>query len=103
MWPRWQYNEATMRRVGIRELKDRELSRSIRRAQMGEEILITDRGVPVAKLVPAALNKLPDRLQELVDKGLVDLRTPLWDRMDDPVVLRPGAKTGVDYVRDQRR
>lgn len=92
-----------MRRVGMRELKDRELSRSIRRAQMGEEILITDRGVPVAKLVPAAPNKWPDRLQELVDKGVIDLRAPLWDGMDDPVVLRPGDKTGVDYVREQRR
>jgi prevent-host-death family protein len=42
-----------MQKVGSRELKNR-LGRYMSRVKRGESILVTDRGKPVAKLIPAA-------------------------------------------------
>lgn len=49
------------KQVGIRELRE-DLSRIVRRVRRGEVIEVTDRGVPVARLVPAgpALGPLAD-------------------------------------------
>ena len=41
------------RRVGIRELRE-DLSRTLRRVQRGEAVEVTDRGRPVARLIPLA-------------------------------------------------
>ena len=41
-----------MRKVSIYEVK-KQLSQLLARTQIGEEILITKTGVPIAKLVPA--------------------------------------------------
>lgn len=46
--------------VGIRELRA-DLSRFIKRVREGEEIVVTDRGKPVARIVPVAERKI-DRL-----------------------------------------
>lgn len=63
------YNEvdAMMEHVGIRYLKDN-LSKYVARAHQGDIILVTDHGVPVARLAPieeandASLRALADRL-----------------------------------------
>jgi len=39
------------RRIGIRKLRE-DLSRAIRRVRRGEVRVVTDRGLPVARLVP---------------------------------------------------
>lgn len=56
-----------MRRVSVSEAKAH-LSRLLKEVRSGEEILILDRGKPVARLVPAAL---PEGLEELVRLGMV--------------------------------
>ena len=62
-------NVATSRsEVGIRELKNG-LSRYIDRVRAGEEVIVTDRGRPVARL--SALDQASDRLAELVAAGIV--------------------------------
>jgi len=53
--------------VGIRELRA-DLSRLIRRVQEGEEIVVTDRGKPVARIVPTTGSR---RLDELIAAGIV--------------------------------
>lgn len=90
-------------KVGIRQLKDGELSRAIRRAQRGEEVIVTDRGVPIVRIVPAAGIDLSPSVRELAAKGLLEFRAPLWDELGDPVTPRRGAKSAVAYVKDQRR
>jgi prevent-host-death family protein len=55
-------------RVGVRELKDH-LSSYLAKAREGKEILVTDRGRPVARLV--AVDGPTDRLAELIEQGLV--------------------------------
>ena len=92
-----------MQRIGIRQLKDRDLSRAIRRAQRGEELIVTDHGVPVARIVPIAQTGPPAAIKDLAARGLLEYRAPLWEKMDEPIPLRSGKKTAVMYVRDQRR
>jgi len=89
-------------RLGIRQLKDGELSRAVRRASQGEEVVITDHGRPVARIVPFASDTLPERVRQLVSQGGMEVRTPILDDIE-PVALSPGTKTMVDYVREQRR
>jgi prevent-host-death family protein len=56
-------------RVGIRELKS-DLSRHLRSVQDGMVVIVTDRGRPVARLVPEA-SGVAERLRELSRAGVV--------------------------------
>ena len=56
--------------VGVRELKAR-LSEYLREVKAGRTILITERGQPVGRLVPAG-ETLQARLQAMVDAGLAE-------------------------------
>jgi prevent-host-death family protein len=47
--------------VGIRELRA-DLSRWVQRVRDGDEVVVTDRGTPVARLVPAKGERTIDRL-----------------------------------------
>ncbi|MGH9360637.1 MAG: type II toxin-antitoxin system Phd/YefM family antitoxin [Thermoanaerobaculia bacterium] len=68
-----------MRTAGVAELKAK-LSEHLDRVKRGEELLITDRGRPIAKLVPIDLGSWDERMQRLAAQGLVKLpekeRTP---------------------------
>jgi prevent-host-death family protein len=92
-----------MQRIGIRQLKRRDLSRAIRRAQRGEELIVVDRGVPVARIVPIAQTGPPAAIKDLVDRGLLEYRAPFWKKTVKPIPLRPGKKTAVMYLREQGR
>ncbi len=52
-------------RVGVRELKA-SLSAHLRRVSAGESIVVTDRGRPVARLLPP---DVPDQLSRLIRSG----------------------------------
>jgi len=54
--------------VGIRELKN-QLSRYVDQVRLGKEVIVTDHGKPVARLMP--LTASDDRLQQLIDSGAV--------------------------------
>ena len=53
--------------IGIRELRA-DLSRLVKRVQAGEELVVTDHGKPVARLVPMNGERKIDRL---IREGLV--------------------------------
>ncbi len=59
-----------MKKMGIREAK-KHLSALVKAARNGDECTITDRGVPVAKIVPIpkALEPLDVRLARLIENG----------------------------------
>lgn len=65
--------------VGLAELRD-ELGRFVERASAGEEIVITHRGREVARLVPKR-----DKLQELIDRGVVRMPTREWRELPPPI------------------
>ena len=61
--------DAMEEKAGIRELKAR-LSSYIRRVKSGATVLITDRGEPVARLMPVATRPV-ERMVALEEAGLV--------------------------------
>lgn len=81
----------------MRDLKNN-LSRYLERVRAGEEILVTDRGKPVARVV--RVDAATDRLAELVDAGLV---TPPKSRHRHVPTPIKSAGTVSDLVAEQRR
>ena len=82
----------------MRELKNN-LSAYLGRVQDGEEVIVTDRGRPVARL--SALDHSTDRLAELIASGAV--RPPKRTTRHRPA-RRIKAKGSVsDLVAEQRR
>jgi prevent-host-death family protein len=84
--------------VGIRELKNG-LSKYIERVRAGEEVIVTDRGRPVARL--SSLDAVDDRLAELVAAGLV--RAPDTRKRHIPDHRITGRGPLSDLVAEQRR
>ena len=87
---------------GIRELKDGNLSRAVKQASQGEEVVVTDHGRPVAKIVPYPQQPLPSGIADLVANGRLELRVALVEG-SAPVAMLTGRKSALDYVKDQRR
>jgi prevent-host-death family protein len=83
--------------VGIRELRAH-LSRYIKRVQAGEEILVTDRGQPVARITPANRRS---KLEELIAAGIVEPAPKPWRGPLPKPIKTKG--TVSDLVREQRR
>lgn len=54
--------------IGIRELRA-DLSKWVARVRNGDEVVVTDRGTPVARLVPAKGERTLDRL---IREGVVE-------------------------------
>jgi prevent-host-death family protein len=54
-----------MRTVGLKILKNK-LSECVRAAAAGETVIITDRGRPVAELVPPR----PDKKESVIERGI---------------------------------
>jgi len=85
--------------VGIREFKSH-LSEYLRKARKGQVIVITDRGEPVGRVVPAGGSPEPDLLS-LREAGLVS-----WNgrrlRRRRPVTRARGRRTVSDQLIDDR-
>lgn len=86
--------------IAVREFKDR-LSELLRRAEGGEEIIVTSHGRPVARLLPVE----PPRPADPAD-ALKRLRSQPWLRSGDGQPLRgvvepvPAAPTGQPLLSD---
>ena len=84
--------------VGVKELRAN-LSHWLEMVREGQEIVVTDRGRPVARLVGTPWTPALDRL---VERGLV--RLPLEPRRPASQIARVKAKGSVaELVGDQRR
>lgn len=66
-----------MRQIGIAEAKAH-LSQVLRDVQAGAEWMITDRGKPVARIVPVEFStlSLDERLTILEERGIIERRRP---------------------------
>lgn len=77
-----------MDRIGVRELRQH-ASRYLARVAAGETLEVTDRGRPVAHLIPVA----QDPWRDLVDRGLAQPPTDETDLLDlEPLALPAGAE-----------
>jgi prevent-host-death family protein len=63
----------TTREIGVREAKAR-LSELLRDVKLGREWVVTERGKPIARLVPASTSRgdLGERLKRLEDAGVIE-------------------------------
>jgi prevent-host-death family protein len=83
-------------RVGIRELKQN-ASSVIRRVANGESVEVTDRGRPVALIVPIQPADLYDRM---VTSGEIEVGNGRWTEID-PLPALPGRSLS-DALADLR-
>jgi len=84
--------------VGIRDLKNG-LSSYIDRVRNGEEVIVTDRGRPVARL--SSLEAAHDHLADLIAAGIV--RAPTSERRHVPTRRIKSKGPVSDLVAEQRR
>ena len=83
--------------VGIRDLQQN-ASRVVARAAAGEELEITDRGRPVARIVPLQAS----RLDQLADAGRLRPRRQPLAALPAPVEVQPGEPTASEVLADLR-
>lgn len=83
--------------VGIRELRAH-LSRYLDQVREGEEIVVTDRGKPIARISPANGRS---KLDELIAAGVVTLPVNRGPRtVPKPIKIKGGIS---DLIDEQRR
>jgi prevent-host-death family protein len=82
--------------VGVRELRDH-LSRYLDRVRDGDEVVITDRGRAIARVVPVGAERVLDRL---IAEGIVTPARRPKRRAGKPINTKG---TVSDLVADQRR
>jgi prevent-host-death family protein len=88
-----------MTSVGVRELRQR-ASELLRLVERGEVIEITDRGRPVAQLVPLPQGSPLERLRAA---GEIDTATHDLDDLPDPITLPPGSESPSAVLSRLRR
>ena len=82
--------------VGVRDLRDN-LSRYLERVRRGEEVVVTDRGRAIARVLPIGSERALDRL---IAEGVV---TPAAKPRSRSRRRVKGQGTASDLVADQRR
>jgi prevent-host-death family protein len=82
--------------VGVRELRDH-LSRYLDRVRDGDEVVVTDRGRAIARVVPVGSERVLDRL---IAEGIVTPARRPKRRAGKPIKAKG---TVSDLVADQRR
>lgn len=88
-----------MTRVGVRELRQN-LSVYLRRVKNGETLEVTERGVPVARLVPASTGSTI--LDRLIAEGKVRPATGDLRDLPPPEPLPPGSKPLSEILQEMR-
>jgi len=92
-----------MMTVGIRELKIH-LSRYLSKVRSGEEIIITDRNEPVARIIrePSSNKKLRDILVQMAGQGLIILpKKSIKKRNTLPIAIK-GKKMSEIIIEERR-
>jgi prevent-host-death family protein len=89
-----------MEKIGIRELRQH-ASEWVAKAKAGRVILITDRGQPVARLVP--LTRDDNARNKLIDDGqLIPAPSPRAQFSTDDLVKGPPLTPILDELRSER-
>jgi prevent-host-death family protein len=86
------------RKVGLRELSQK-TARVLALVRQGETIDVTDRGVTVARIVPAA----DDRYQQLVAAGIIRPASREFSVDNLPAAMPAGSGLTSDEVLDELR
>jgi antitoxin (DNA-binding transcriptional repressor) of toxin-antitoxin stability system len=92
-----------MIQAGIKETKNN-LSRLLSRVKAGEEVMITERGKPIARIIKENSKALPIRsaLTPLIEKGLVVLPSRSLNKDDLSCYEATGKLVSKMVVEDRR-
>ncbi|MGH9700598.1 MAG: type II toxin-antitoxin system Phd/YefM family antitoxin [Candidatus Acidiferrales bacterium] len=92
-----------MRTVKIAELKD-QLSRYIGIARTGEEVIVRDRNLPVARILPYLSQGASDDELHLVAAGKMRLpeKPPRWNELSKPRRSKLKRGQSIKALRDDR-
>lgn len=90
-----------LRSVGVRDLKDN-LSRYLGIVRRGGEVVVTEHGHPIARLLPIQGRASHERLAELMVAGDVSVARRRVRSVPGPRRLPRGA-TVSDLIKEQRR
>ena len=82
--------------VGVRELRNH-LSRYLDRVRDGDELVVTDRGRAIARVVPVGGVRV---LDQLIAEGVVTVARQKRGRVPKPITTK---STVSDLVSEQRR
>ena len=82
--------------VGVRELRNH-LSRYLERVRAGDELVVTDRGRAIARVVPVGSERVLDRL---IADGLVTPARRQKTRAPSPIKTKSNVS---DLIGEQRR
>ena len=85
--------------IGVRELKAR-LSEYLRQVKAGQTIVITERGQPVGRIVPAAQSR-DEKIRAMIEAGLAEWNGETLKPMK-PVARVRGKRTVADIVIENR-
>ena len=88
------------KRVGVRELKAK-LSGYLQEVKNGHTVVITERGHPVGRIMPAD-ESLEDKLHSLVRTGVVSWSGKRLKPGRPIAKLKPGSKTLAEIVIENR-
>ncbi len=88
-----------MRVIGVRELRQ-QASRYLRAVQEGETFEVTDRGRPVAMLVPVPSGD--DRVEQLIASGRIVMGIGDALELGAPLDPTPGAESPSQTLQDMR-
>lgn len=83
--------------IGIRALKQN-ASAVVRRVAAGESITVTDRGRPVARLVPLGKS----RVEDLIESGRARPASLSLSELPPPVPVRPGRPGASEALEEMR-
>ncbi|UCG14080.1 MAG: type II toxin-antitoxin system prevent-host-death family antitoxin [Deltaproteobacteria bacterium] len=89
--------------VGIKELKNN-LSRYLSHVKKGEDVLITERGKPIARIIQEepGSESWRDALSALMVKGMVTLPSQKIDKDIDAPIEVPGKPVSEMAIEDRR-
>lgn len=92
-----------MNSAGIKDIKNN-LSRYLARVKSGEEILITERGRPIARIIRenGKTNSIRQALGPLIEKGLVAMPTQQINK-EPPARIKAIGKSASEMIAEDRR
>lgn len=90
-----------MAKVGVRELKNR-LSEYLGRVKQGETVTVTERGRPVAELIPAHSSALRQRFEPMIRAGLLRWGGGKPRGLTRPIRAKGGASASRIVIEDRR-
>jgi prevent-host-death family protein len=92
-----------MNTAGVKEVKNN-LSRYLARVKSGEEILITERGKPIARIIKESEknNSIRSTLNPLIEKGLITMPSQRIKK-NEPARIKTTGKPTAEMVAEDRR